>query len=165
MLPIADLFQISLEPRKIYCSKYFQRKNNLKGGFFFKEIKLGYTCILVDKLRSLFCENWIEIKIYLYINIYCASNWSYPCSCITKSLFLVCAILICIWFAFVFYFKGIPEFDNLENLVDVLTNFIYICSVEHSATNFPQYDQYAFPPNFAATLHGHPSDVVVIHVF
>lgn len=57
--------------------------------------------------------------------------------------------------------NGIPEFDNLENLVDVLTNFIYICSVEHSATNFPQYDQYAFPPNFAATLHGHPSDVVI----
>uniref|UniRef100_A0A8W8JAN4 Lipoxygenase domain-containing protein n=1 Tax=Magallana gigas TaxID=29159 RepID=A0A8W8JAN4_MAGGI len=42
--------------------------------------------------------------------------------------------------------NGIPEFDNLENLVDVLTNFIYICSVE---------------PNFAATLHGHPSDVVI----
>lgn len=69
--------------------------------------------------------------------------------------------MICIWFAFVFYFKGIPEFDNLQNLVDVLTNVIYICSVEHSATNFPQYDQYAFPPNFAATLHGHPSDVVI----
>lgn len=57
--------------------------------------------------------------------------------------------------------NGIPEFDNLQNLVDVLTNVIYICSVEHSATNFPQYDQYAFPPNFAATLHGHPSDVVI----
>lgn len=51
--------------------------------------------------------------------------------------------------------KGIPEFDSIKNLVDVLTNFIYICSVEHSATNFPQYDQYVFPPNYAATLHGH----------
>lgn len=54
--------------------------------------------------------------------------------------------------------NGIPEFDNLKNLVDVLTNFIYICSVEHSATNFPQYDQYVFPPNFAATLHGQPNE-------
>lgn len=35
---------------------------------------------------------------------------------------------------------------------------IYTCSVEHSATNFPQYEQYGFPPNFAATLHGQPSD-------
>lgn len=60
-------------------------------------------------------------------------------------------------------FKGIPEFDKLQNLVDVLTNFIYICSVEHSATSFPAYDQYAFPPNFAAMLHGHPDDAVVVH--
>lgn len=28
--------------------------------------------------------------------------------------------------------------------------------VEHSATNYPQYDQYAFPPNMAATLHDKP---------
>lgn len=28
--------------------------------------------------------------------------------------------------------------------------------MEHSATNFPQYDQYAFPPNMAATLHDKP---------
>lgn len=52
--------------------------------------------------------------------------------------------------------NGIPEFDNINTLVDVLTNFIYICSVEHSATNFPQYEQYAFPPNMAATLHKSP---------
>lgn len=52
--------------------------------------------------------------------------------------------------------NGIPDFDNIQNLVDVLTNFIYICSVEHSATNYPQYDQYAFPPNMAATMHDKP---------
>lgn len=52
--------------------------------------------------------------------------------------------------------NGIPEFDNIKTLVDILTNFIYICSVEHSATNFPQYDQYVFPPNFAAKLHDKP---------
>lgn len=55
---------------------------------------------------------------------------------------------------------GIPQFSNIENLVDVLTHFIYICSVEHSATNFPQYEQYAFPPNFAAVLHGQPEQVM-----
>lgn len=51
---------------------------------------------------------------------------------------------------------GLPPFNNIQNLVNVLTHFIYICSVEHSATNFPQYEQYAFPPNFAAVLHGQP---------
>lgn len=39
---------------------------------------------------------------------------------------------------------------------------IYICSVEHSATNFPQYEQYDFRPNFAATLHGQPSVIYYI---
>lgn len=52
--------------------------------------------------------------------------------------------------------KGFPSFNTVQNLVDVLTTFIYICSVEHSATNFPQYDHYAFPPNFAAKLHCQP---------
>ncbi|XP_034335051.2 polyunsaturated fatty acid lipoxygenase ALOX8 [Magallana gigas] len=54
--------------------------------------------------------------------------------------------------------NGIPEINTMENLIDVLTYFIYTCSVEHSATNFPQYEQYAFPPNFAALLHGQPED-------
>nr|XP_034335051.1 arachidonate 8S-lipoxygenase-like [Crassostrea gigas] len=54
--------------------------------------------------------------------------------------------------------NGIPEINSMENLIDVLTYFIYTCSVEHSATNFPQYEQYAFPPNFAALLHGQPED-------
>jgi hypothetical protein len=54
------------------------------------------------------------------------------------------------------YCQGVPEFDSIGNLVTVLTNIIYICSVEHSATNFPQYEQYGFPPNLPATLHGQP---------
>lgn len=58
---------------------------------------------------------------------------------------------------------GIPEFDNMQNIVDVLSNFIYTCSVEHSAANFPQYDEYVFPPNFAATLHGNPEAKTVIY--
>ncbi|XP_062581619.1 arachidonate 12-lipoxygenase, 12R-type-like [Saccostrea cucullata] len=51
---------------------------------------------------------------------------------------------------------GVPEFDGIANVVKVLTNFIYICSVEHSATNFPQYAQYAFPPNMPVILNGQP---------
>ncbi|XP_048771097.1 allene oxide synthase-lipoxygenase protein-like [Ostrea edulis] len=52
--------------------------------------------------------------------------------------------------------KDVPEFDGVANLVTVLANFIYICSVEHSATNFPQYDQYGFLPNMPAILNGQP---------
>lgn len=62
---------------------------------------------------------------------------------------------------FIYNLQGLPQFNNIENLVNVLTHFIYICSVEHSATNFPQYEQYAFPPNFAALLHGQPGQVKV----
>lgn len=65
-------------------------------------------------------------------------------------------------YGFIFLNKGVPEFDSIPNLCDVLTNFIYTCSVEHSATNFPQYEQYSFPPNFAATLHGQPSVIYYI---
>nr|XP_022293686.1 allene oxide synthase-lipoxygenase protein-like [Crassostrea virginica] len=54
--------------------------------------------------------------------------------------------------------NGLPDFTNIKNLVDVLTNFIYISSVEHSATNFPQYEQYGFPPNFPALLRGLPME-------
>ncbi|XP_078318033.1 polyunsaturated fatty acid lipoxygenase ALOX15B-like [Crassostrea virginica] len=56
--------------------------------------------------------------------------------------------------------NGIPEFDGRLNLVEFLTNIIYICSVEHSATNFPQYEQYAFPPNFPGILHIVPEDTL-----
>lgn len=48
-----------------------------------------------------------------------------------------------------------------ENLIDVLTNIICMCSVEHSATNFPQYGQFVFPPNFAAMFHGQPNEAAV----
>ncbi|XP_011434663.3 allene oxide synthase-lipoxygenase protein [Magallana gigas] len=54
--------------------------------------------------------------------------------------------------------NGIPEFTSIENLVEVLTNIIYICSVEHSVSNFPAYDHYAFPPNMPDILHGQPED-------
>uniref|UniRef100_A0A8W8JFB5 Lipoxygenase domain-containing protein n=1 Tax=Magallana gigas TaxID=29159 RepID=A0A8W8JFB5_MAGGI len=54
--------------------------------------------------------------------------------------------------------NGISEFTSIENLVEVLTGFIYICSVEHSAANYPAYDQFAFPPNMPDILHGQPEE-------
>ncbi|XP_056015729.1 allene oxide synthase-lipoxygenase protein-like [Ostrea edulis] len=54
--------------------------------------------------------------------------------------------------------QGVPNFDSISSLATSLVSFIYICSVEHSATNFPQYEQYGFPPNYAAKLNGHPEE-------
>ncbi|XP_061193372.1 allene oxide synthase-lipoxygenase protein-like [Saccostrea echinata] len=54
--------------------------------------------------------------------------------------------------------QGVPDFDSIENLSATLSSFIFICSVEHSATNFPQYDQYGFAPNYAAKLNGFPEE-------
>lgn len=51
-----------------------------------------------------------------------------------------------------FSFQGVPEFENIENVVTTLTSFIFICSVEHSAANFPQFDHYGYPPNHPAIL-------------
>ncbi|XP_072174570.1 polyunsaturated fatty acid 5-lipoxygenase-like [Diadema setosum] len=55
--------------------------------------------------------------------------------------------------------KGLPNdghFKTTFEVTDTLTNFIFICSVGHAAANFGQYDQYAFPPNYPAWLHGEP---------
>ena len=51
--------------------------------------------------------------------------------------------------------KGCPEkFTSVEDLVEVLTVFIFIGSVQHAAANFGQYDEYAFPPNYPGFLRG-----------
>ncbi|VDI74007.1 lipoxygenase [Mytilus galloprovincialis] len=48
------------------------------------------------------------------------------------------------------------RFETTGQLIDTLTSTIFICSVMHAATNFPQYDQYGFPPNYSTLLHGAP---------
>nr|XP_054768764.1 polyunsaturated fatty acid 5-lipoxygenase-like isoform X1 [Lytechinus pictus] len=55
--------------------------------------------------------------------------------------------------------KGVPNdgnFRTTEDISEVVTNFIFICSVTHAAVNFGMYDQYAFPPSYPGWLHGDP---------
>jgi arachidonate 5-lipoxygenase len=55
---------------------------------------------------------------------------------------------------------GIPgnsgKFISKPQLITVCTCLIYTCSVGHAATNFKQYDEYAFPPNYPTKLSGCP---------
>ncbi|KAH9509986.1 hypothetical protein Btru_044788, partial [Bulinus truncatus] len=43
-----------------------------------------------------------------------------------------------------------------EQLEMIVTSIIYTCSISHASTNFPQYDEYAFPPNYPGLLRGKP---------
>ncbi|XP_041479658.1 polyunsaturated fatty acid 5-lipoxygenase-like [Lytechinus variegatus] len=55
--------------------------------------------------------------------------------------------------------KGLPnggKFMSVDDVVETVTNFMYICSVAHASVNFGQYDEYAYPPNYPAFLHGKP---------
>ena len=49
---------------------------------------------------------------------------------------------------------GGGKFEDLEDLIKVVSGTIFISSVGHAATNFGQYDEYAFPPNYPAMLKG-----------
>lgn len=51
---------------------------------------------------------------------------------------------------------GEGTFTDLEDLIKTVTSIIFISSVGHSAANFAQYDEYAFPPNYPAFLRGKP---------
>ncbi|OWF44853.1 allene oxide synthase-lipoxygenase protein-like [Mizuhopecten yessoensis] len=58
--------------------------------------------------------------------------------------------------------KGIPLDKNgstistCDQLVQILTSTIYMCSVGHAVTNFPQYEQYGFQPAYPAGMRGSP---------
>jgi len=48
------------------------------------------------------------------------------------------------------------KFETVEHIVSLFTSAIYTSSVSHAAANFPQYDEYAFPPNYPLFLKGSP---------
>ena len=48
------------------------------------------------------------------------------------------------------------QFRTPEQVADTVTNFIFILSAGHAAANFGQYDQYGYPPNYPAWMHGDP---------
>ncbi|CAL1548228.1 unnamed protein product [Lymnaea stagnalis] len=55
--------------------------------------------------------------------------------------------------------KGLPgngALTNLDQLQQICTSVIYISSVAHAATNFPQYDEYGFPPKWPLLFSGKP---------
>ncbi|XP_054767861.2 allene oxide synthase-lipoxygenase protein-like [Lytechinus pictus] len=55
--------------------------------------------------------------------------------------------------------KGVPNggaFSTADEVTEIMTNFIFISSVGHAASNFSQYDEYGFPPNYPSFLFGDP---------
>lgn len=55
--------------------------------------------------------------------------------------------------------KGLPgqgKLRRVEDLIMICTNVIFTCSVQHAAVNFPQYNEYAFPPNYPSMLNKSP---------
>ncbi|XP_033735705.1 arachidonate 5-lipoxygenase-like [Pecten maximus] len=58
--------------------------------------------------------------------------------------------------------QGLPLDDNGLNistndqLIQILTCIIYMCSVSHAVTNFPQYEQYGFQPAYPVGMRGAP---------
>lgn len=55
--------------------------------------------------------------------------------------------------------KGVPgngRFRRPEDVGVVCTSLIFTCTVLHSAVNYPQYNEYGFPPNYPLILNGSP---------
>ena len=54
---------------------------------------------------------------------------------------------------------GIPGNGRLNQLDDVImicTCVMFTCTAQHAAVNFSQYEEFGFPPNYPALLHGQP---------
>ncbi|KAK3737983.1 hypothetical protein RRG08_010029 [Elysia crispata] len=54
---------------------------------------------------------------------------------------------------------GVPGNGKLETrqqLELIVTCIVYTCSISHASTNFPQYEEYAFPPNYPGLMRGRP---------
>jgi arachidonate 5-lipoxygenase len=63
-------------------------------------------------------------------------------------------------------FLGMPEkLTCVEQLVEIVTAVISICSMGHAAANFQQYQAYAFPPNYSVLLTAVPPKCKVKYLF
>ncbi|XP_041357698.1 allene oxide synthase-lipoxygenase protein-like [Gigantopelta aegis] len=54
---------------------------------------------------------------------------------------------------------GVPsngKFSSVEDIVKICRTIVYTCSVSHASANFPQYEEYGFPPNYPSFLRGDP---------
>jgi Lipoxygenase len=59
-------------------------------------------------------------------------------------------------------FLGIPKkLETVEQLVDIVTAVISICSMGHAAANFQQYEAYAFSLNYPVMLMKMPPQTKV----
>ncbi len=63
--------------------------------------------------------------------------------------------------------QGVPgngRLSHLEDLILVCTSIMFTCTVQHSATNYSQYEEFGFPPNYPALLNGEPPIDKVWHL-
>nr|XP_054768831.1 polyunsaturated fatty acid 5-lipoxygenase-like [Lytechinus pictus] len=59
------------------------------------------------------------------------------------------------------HMKGLPndgEFKSAEEIATVVTDFIFIYSAGHAASNFGQYNNYGFPPAYPIWMNGSPPE-------
>jgi len=55
--------------------------------------------------------------------------------------------------------RGVPgggRFKRVEDVIMFCTCVIFTCSVQHTAVNYTQYNEYAFPPQYPSILHRTP---------
>ena len=51
---------------------------------------------------------------------------------------------------------GNGRLNQLEDVIMICTGVIFTCTAQHAAVNFSQYEEFGFPPNYPALLHGEP---------
>ena len=65
--------------------------------------------------------------------------------------------IILVALMFFFSFQGLPrQFSKAGEIGDWCATVIFVSSVGHASYNFPQYDEYAFPPSYSSLLLGPP---------
>ena len=51
---------------------------------------------------------------------------------------------------------GDGKFNMLDDVIKICTTTIFMASVQHTAANFCQYHEYAFPPFYRIFISGKP---------